>query len=53
MQTAYCDIDLYQEAPPSLAFNEKLSLATALAVSLAFSGTLASAAVYLIMNVQA
>lgn len=53
MNTTVCDIDFYNEATPSLSLDEKLSLAAALALSLAFSGGLAWLAVDALLYLQA
>lgn len=53
MNTTYCDINFYDEAPASLSPDEKLSVAAALALSLAFSGGVAWLAVHALIRWQA
>lgn len=53
MNTTCCNFDFYEQDAPSLSFNEKLSVAAALAFSLAFSGGMACLAVDVLLRLQA
>lgn len=53
MNTTYCDISYDEESSSSLSFDEKLSVAAALAFSLAFSGGMACIAVEMLLRLQA